>query len=72
MRWRSNIVRSLGWDLGHHEEIQNGPENKIHIRKVIFRGSEKFGNFLVEDWRVSRMFRRGHRWSHDPERGHLS
>src|SRR3954465_5296369 len=35
---RPNVVRSLGWDPGYHEEIQNGPENKIHIRKVLFRG----------------------------------
>ena len=45
MRWRPDIVRSLGWDPGHHEEIWNSPENKIHIREVIFRVSEKFGNF---------------------------
>jgi hypothetical protein len=50
----------------------NGPANKINIRKVIFRGSEKFGNFLVKDRRVSRMFRRGHQWGHDPGRGHMS
>jgi hypothetical protein len=31
MEWSSNIVRSLGWDPGHHEEFRNGPENKIHI-----------------------------------------
>ena len=34
-----NVVRSLGWDPGYHEEIRNGPENKIHIRKVPFRSS---------------------------------
>ena len=37
MRKRPNVVRSLGWDPGYHEEIRNGPENKIHIRKVPFR-----------------------------------
>ena len=36
MRKRPNVVRSLGWDPGYHEEIRNGPENKIHIRKVPF------------------------------------
>ena len=35
-----NVVRSLEWDPGYHEEIQNGPENKIHIRKVLFQSSE--------------------------------
>jgi hypothetical protein len=24
-----NIVRSRIWDLGHHEELRNGPENII-------------------------------------------
>ena len=37
MSKRPNVVRSLGCDPGYHEEIQNGPENKIHIRKVPFR-----------------------------------
>ena len=40
MRKRPNVVRSLGWDPGYHEVIRNGPENKIHIRKVPFRSSE--------------------------------
>ncbi len=39
MRKIPNVVRSLGWDPGYHEEIRNGPENKIHIRKVPFRSS---------------------------------
>ena len=39
MSKRANVVRSLGWDPGYHEEIRNGPENKIHIRKVPFRSS---------------------------------
>jgi hypothetical protein len=43
MEWSSNVVRSLGWDPRHHKEVRNGPENKIHIWKVIFRGSEKYG-----------------------------
>jgi hypothetical protein len=41
MRWRPNVVRSLGWDPEHHEEIRNGLENKIHIWKVHFRVSGK-------------------------------
>ena len=36
------VVRSLGWDPGHHEELRNGPEIKIHIRQVGFRVPEKF------------------------------
>ena len=39
------VVRSLGWDPGHHEELLNGPEVNIYIREVIFRVPEKFGNF---------------------------
>jgi hypothetical protein len=31
MERSSNIVWSLGWDPGNHEEFRNGPENKIHI-----------------------------------------
>jgi hypothetical protein len=60
MSWRTNIVWSLRWDPEYHEEGQNGLENKIHIRKVISRGSEKFWNILVEDRNVSRRFLRGH------------
>ena len=52
MRWRPKFVRSLGRDPGHHEEVQNGPENKIHIREVDFWVSEKFGIFPVVDWKV--------------------
>src|SRR3954467_9559267 len=37
MRKIPNVVRSFEWDSGYHEEIRNGPENKIHIRKVPFR-----------------------------------
>ena len=46
-----NVVRSLEWDPGYHEEIRNGPENKIHIRKVLFRSSGKFLMFSSEDSR---------------------
>ena len=38
----TNVVRSLGWDPGYHEEIRNGPENKIHIMKVLFQSLGKF------------------------------
>ena len=53
MRWRPNIVRSLGWDPGHHEEVRNSPENKIHIRKVIFPG---FGKVRENSGIVSKGF----------------
>ena len=46
MSKRPNVVRSLGWDPGYHEEIRNGPENKIHIRKVLFRGWRMVPVFL--------------------------
>src|SRR3954468_20550706 len=48
MSKRPNVVRSLGWDLGYHEEIRNGPENKIHIRKVQFRSSGMVSVFSSE------------------------
>jgi hypothetical protein len=41
MRWRLNVVWSLGLDPGPHEEVQNSLENNIHIRKVTFQGSRK-------------------------------
>lgn len=44
---RRNIVRSLGLDPGHHEELRNGPQIKIRISQVNFRVPEKFGNLLV-------------------------
>src|SRR6266699_5964038 len=56
---RSNVVRSLGWDPRHHEEIRNGPENKIHIWKVKIRVSEKFRFFSGELLECSRSFRSG-------------
>ena len=40
-----NVVRSLGWDPGYHEEIRNGPENKIHIKKVLFWSSKMISVF---------------------------
>lgn len=59
MSWRPNVVRSLGWDPGHHEEVRNSPENKIHIREVIFRVSEKFEIFPVSYREGSRKFLEG-------------
>ena len=40
------FVWSLGWDPGHHEELQNGPEVKFDIWKVIFRVSGKVREFF--------------------------
>jgi hypothetical protein len=48
--------RSLGWDPGHHKEFMNSLENKIHIREVNFRVSEKFQIFLVSYRRVLKGF----------------
>ena len=48
MSKRPNVVQSLGWDPGYHEEIQNGLENKIHIRKVQFRSSGMVSMFSQE------------------------
>jgi hypothetical protein len=42
-----NFVRSLGWSLGHHEEIRNGPEIKNHIYESGFRVSRKVRDFSV-------------------------
>jgi hypothetical protein len=50
------VVRSLGLDPRHHEEVQNSSRNKIHIWDVSFRVCEKFGNFVVSHQRVSRRF----------------
>ena len=47
MRKRPNVVRSLGWDPGYHEEIRNGLENKIHIRKVQFRSWGMISVFFI-------------------------
>src|SRR4051812_15959417 len=51
-----NVVRSLGWDPRYHEEIRNGPENKIHIRKVRFRSLGKIPMFSSEVLEGSRRF----------------
>jgi hypothetical protein len=49
-------------DLGHHEDLWNGSENKIHIWESIFWVPEKFGIFRVSYRRSSRRFQRSHRW----------
>ena len=49
MSKRPNVVRSLRWDPGYHEDIRNGPENKIHIRKVLFRSSEMIPVFFTRN-----------------------
>jgi hypothetical protein len=45
MRWRANVVQSLGLDSGHHEKVRNSPENMIHMREVTFWGSAKVSVF---------------------------
>jgi hypothetical protein len=40
-----NIVKSLGWDPRHQEELCNGPEIKIHVREVEFRVLKKLPFF---------------------------
>ena len=56
------MTRSLGKDPRYHEELRKSPEIKIHIRKVVFRVSEKFGNFPAGYRKVSRRFRKVPRW----------
>jgi hypothetical protein len=41
----SNIVWSLGWDLGHHEEFWNGSKNKIHKMEANIWVPKSFGIF---------------------------
>ena len=62
------VVRILGWDLGHHEELRNGPEVKIYIWEVIFRVPKKFGNFLIKYREGSRRFRGFHHGSQRPRK----
>ena len=52
-------------DPGHHEEVRNGPENKIHIREVDFQVSEKFGIFPVETEKVLESSGGSHQWATD-------
>ena len=62
MSWRPNVVRSLGLDQGHHEELRNGPEIKNHIRESLFLDFRKvrdFSGIVSED---SRRFRRVPLW----------
>ena len=63
MRWRPNVVRSLGWDPGHHEEVRNSPENKIHIREVLFQGSEKVRYFDRRFYKVLEGYPGGAPWA---------
>ena len=53
------VVRSPGWDPGRHEELQNGPELKIHISKVVFGVPEKVQVFSVLYRKGSRRFPSG-------------
>ena len=59
---RPKVVRSPGWDPGHHEELRNGPEVKIYIWKVVFGVPEKVSIFSVLYREASRMFRRVPWW----------
>jgi hypothetical protein len=54
------VGRSPGWDLGHHEELRNGSDSKIHIWESHFRVSEKFGICPVSFWESSRRITMGH------------
>ena len=38
MRWRPNVVRSLGWDPRHHEEVRNGPEEE-YVSELFWKNS---------------------------------
>jgi hypothetical protein len=38
MRWRPNIVRSLGWDPRQHEEVRNGPEARC-VSELFWKNS---------------------------------
>ena len=53
------VVRSPGWDPGHHEELWNSPEVKIHIWKVVIGVPEKVRVFSVLYREGSRRFRSG-------------
>ena len=60
------MFRSPGWDPGRHEEVRNGPENKIHIWKVKIRVSGKFWIFPVSYRETSRRFWGSHSGTHLP------
>ena len=68
---RPKIVRSLGWDPGHHEELRNSPEIKFHIRKVGFRVSGKFRDFSVKYRNVLEGSSGSHGGAHLPQRVHM-
>jgi hypothetical protein len=53
------VVQIPVWDLGHHEELRNGPEVKIYIWEVIFWVPEKVRFFPVLYREGSRRFRSG-------------
>jgi hypothetical protein len=49
------FIPRLEWDIGHHEEFQNGQKNKIHIWEVYFTVMERFWNFqhrIRSFWKV--------------------
>ena len=46
MSKRPNVVRSLGWDPGYHEEIRNGPENKTYKESPISELENGSGVFI--------------------------
>jgi hypothetical protein len=59
---RPNIVQSLRWDPGHHEELRNGSEGKNHISQCAFRVHENFRNFRVFYRNGSSRFWGSHWW----------
>ena len=56
------IVRSLGWDPGHHEELRNGPEIKKTYMESGFQGYRKSSGFFGIVPEGSRRFRRVPWW----------
>ena len=50
------MIRSLGWDPRHHEEMRKSPENKIHIRKVVSGGIGKVPEYFGKVPEGSRKF----------------
>ena len=62
------VVRSLGWDPRHHEELRNGPEIKFHIKESGFWVTGKVRDFSVMYWKVLEGSRGSHGGAHHPER----
>jgi hypothetical protein len=64
------FVQSLGWDLGHQETFQNGPENRIHIWEVNLMVWKSSGHFryciekLLEGTREGLTWLGGTTWAH--------